>query len=99
MCERFEAVVNYNVTRILKGNGVEIADAEDSPQEIDCSDCEATALPRAIACLAVAVEDQGIVDRRMGEMQSFKYIAAGVCLRELKRYRLTTFGPSELPLV
>ena len=60
---------------------------------------ELEALPRAIACLTIAVGEHGYVDRQLGEIQSFKYIAAGVCIRELERFRVTTLGSHVLPKV
>ena len=50
-------------------------------------DREVEALPRAIACLREGVKNPGHHDPRLGELQSFKYIAAGVCLRELELMR------------
>jgi hypothetical protein len=35
----------------------------------------------------------------VGEMQSWKYIAAGVCLREIKRWFAIDMGRHALPLV
>ena len=60
-------------------------------------DREVEALPRAIACLEVAVNEAGIEDRQVGELESFKYIAAGVCLRELERYWISTRHSYVLP--
>ena len=99
MRERFEAIVEYMVMRIVKGD-----DQMQGVNDLDLLyegsvDREVEALPRAIACLANAVEEQGMVDRQLGALHSFKYIAAGVCLRELERYRITTFGSYVLPAV
>ena len=85
--ERYEMVVDYAITRITKGDRAsDLADLYDE-REIE-------GLPRAIACLAVAVDEKGWVDRQMGELKSFGYIAAVTCLVELQRYRITTFGSS-----
>lgn len=99
MRERFTDVVEYTTMRIVKGDeqmsGVDNLDLLYD----DSIDREVEALPRAIACLAVAVEEKGTEDRQLGELLSFKYIAAGVCLRELERFVLTTLGGYVLPMV
>lgn len=41
------------------------------------------ALARSIACLAVAVEEPGNAMPKIGKLQSFAYVAAAVCLREI----------------
>ncbi|KAF2706974.1 RdRP-domain-containing protein [Pleomassaria siparia CBS 279.74] len=43
------------------------------------------ALARAIACLSVGVEEEGLHVRKVGYLKSWKYIAAAVCLEELER--------------
>lgn len=96
MREHFEAVVEYAIMRIVKGDQAMQA-VEDLDDLYDEREFEA--LPRAIACLSVAVEEPGWKDRQVGELKSFKYVAAGVCLRELARYRITTFGLYTLPRV
>jgi len=89
MRERFETVVEYATARIVHGDpAVHAADDLDDLYD----DRELEALPRAIACLSVAVSERGLVDRKVGELKSFTYIAAGICLRELHRFRATTFG-------
>ena len=99
MRERFSAVVEYTIMRIVKGDQ-EIQGATDLDLLYDDSlDREVEALPRAIACLAVAVDEQGTIDHHLGELQSFKYIVAGVCLRELQRFLSTTLGRYTLPQV
>ena len=99
MRERFEPVVDYTVMRIVKGDeqmqgvgDLDLLYGDDVAREVE-------RFPVALACLKVAVEEQGMEDRRLGELQSFKYIAAGVCLRELERFRMTTFGSYVLPRV
>ncbi|KAK5125105.1 hypothetical protein LTR85_000779 [Meristemomyces frigidus] len=96
MKTRFEDVVDYVVANILKGEQA-VEEVEDVDGVYDEREFEA--LPRAIAFLAVAVTEEGLKDRRLGELKSFKYIAAAVCLRELERYRITTFGSYVLPRV
>ena len=99
MRERFEAVVEYTIMRIVKGDEQMHGVSDLDVLYDDTLDREVEALPRAIACLAVAVEMGGLADRLLGELTSFGYVAAGVCLRELERYRITTFGSYVLPRV
>ena len=99
MRERFDAIVEYTVMRIVKGDE-QMSGVNDLDLLYDDSiDREVEALPRAIACLTVAVEEKGAEDRMLGELQSFKYVAAGVCLRELERYMITTANHYVLPRV
>ncbi|KAH9824517.1 RNA-dependent rna polymerase like protein [Teratosphaeria destructans] len=100
MRERVQSIVEYTATRIVRGDQAiqEAEDLDDLYDEDDVySDREFEALPRAIACLEVAVTERGLVDRKSGELRSFAYIAAGACLRELLRYRVTTFGLWTMP--
>lgn len=85
--------------RIVKGDA-QMQGAADLDELYDESgiDREVEALPRAIACLKNAVEEQGATHRRVGELQSFKYIAAAVCMSELERLR-APFGSTVLPRV
>jgi len=99
MRERFEAVVEYTIMRIVKGD-----DHMHGVLDLDLLydenvDRQVEALPRAMACMEIAVEERGLVDRYLGELESFQYVAAAVCLREYERYRLTTLGSSTLPRV
>ena len=74
MRERFEEVLGFTVSRIVNGD----EDGEDSNEE---------ALPRALACFAVGVEESSLYDRKLGgSLKSWKYVAAGVCLREMARW-------------
>lgn len=102
MRERFEAVVEYTVMRIVKGDeqmrGVTDLDLLYADVGADL-DRELEALPRAIACLAVTIEEHGTTDRELGRLQSFQYIAAAVALSELKRYRISMGASSLLPSV
>lgn len=99
MRERFDAIVEYTVMRIIKGDE-QMSGVNDLDLLYDDSiDREVEALPRAIACLSVAVEEKGAEDRMLGELQSFKYVAAGVCLRELERFMITTANRYSLPRV
>lgn len=92
--ERFERHVEYATSRMLVGDGA-IQQAEDLDDLYDEREFEA--LPRAIACLAVAESEPGWADRQMGELKSFGYVALGVALREFRRYRVTTFDSYTLP--
>ncbi|KAK5135005.1 hypothetical protein LTR08_005665 [Meristemomyces frigidus] len=94
--ERYGKVVEYAIVRIKKGDRA-IQEAEDLDDLYD--DREFEALPRAIACMAMAVEERECADKRMGELKSFGYIAAVCSLEELQRYRITTFGSYTLPRV
>ena len=45
-------------------------------------------LERSIACLAVAVEEPSQVDDRYaGQLRSFAYVAAGICLNQIEQYQ------------
>ncbi|KAK5173143.1 uncharacterized protein LTR77_003265 [Saxophila tyrrhenica] len=99
MRERFQAIVEYNIMRITKGDEQMHGVSDLDLLYEDSVDRQVEALPRAMACLQVAVEERGWVDRELGELQSFKCIAAGVCLREFERYRITTLGSYVLPPV
>lgn len=93
MRERFETIVEHTVMRMTKGDeAINEVDDIDDLNESRYDDREIEALPRAIACLDVAINQAGYRDRQLGELKSFKYIAAACCLRELDRYRITTFG-------
>ena len=99
MRERFEAVVEYTIMRIVKGDEQMQGLSDLDLLYDDSLDRELEALPRAIACLANAMEERGEEDRQLGELESFRYVAAGVCLRELQRYRINTFGSYVLPRI
>lgn len=89
MRETFESVAEHTVMRIIKGDAA-MQEAEYLDELFD--DREIESLPRAIACLVAAIDEPGLSDHRIGELKSFRYLAAGVCLMELERYRITTFG-------
>ena len=70
--ERYEELVIYTAECILKG------EEEEYTEE---------ALERSIACLAVAVEAPTQPPQvRIGKLVSFGYLAAGLCLRQVKRF-------------
>ena len=68
MREDFNRHVTHTIESITRG---ELGDREE-------------ALARSIACLAIGVEEEGHVGHRVEGLQSWTYIAAAVCLRELK---------------
>ena len=74
MKEKFEIDVELTVSSIKKGS-----DGEDSTRQ--------GALPRAIACLAASMERQESLTLRQmkGRLESFRYLAAAVCLDEMGR--------------
>lgn len=40
-----------------------------------------------MACVAVGMEESGLFDRKLGgELMSWRYVAAGVALREMSRW-------------
>ncbi|OQO08186.1 hypothetical protein B0A48_06980 [Cryoendolithus antarcticus] len=96
MRECFEPVAEYCRVRIVHGNQV-IHATEYLDELYDMNEREIEALPRAIACPSVGINESGTIDPRLGELKSFQYIAAAVCLQELLRYRITTFGMYTLP--
>ena len=71
MKDKFDRDVTFTVNSILQGSGESL--------EMD----RAEALARSIACLAVAVEEAENVFPKIGKLQSFRYVAAAVCLREI----------------
>lgn len=93
MREHFDTMVQYIEARITKGDDAlhEIEDMDDL-YDARYDDREFETLPRAVACLVAAINGRGLEDKKIGELQSFMYIAAGACLMELERYRITTFG-------
>lgn len=100
MRERFETVVEYAVMRITRGDQImQSVDDLDKLYDTFYDEREFEALPRALACFEVAVTQGGYRDHQVGALQSFSYIAAAVCLKELQRYRITTFGSYTLPLI
>ncbi|KAF1839743.1 RdRP-domain-containing protein [Decorospora gaudefroyi] len=71
--ERFNRDVSAMVRRVIVGDG-------------DWEDSEGTeTLPRSIACFMVALETEGWENYR--SLQSWKYVAASVCLEQLWKYR------------
>lgn len=94
MRERFDAVAEYANMRIINGDAA-IYQTESLDALYDLSEREIEAWPRAIACLVVACREEGTSDYRLGELNSFKYIAAATCLNELERLRrgFGSYGP------
>jgi hypothetical protein len=74
MKEKFDRDLDYTIGCIMKGLG------EDS--EIDRGE----ALARSIACLAIAVKEPERILPRVGRLQSFGYVVAAVCLKEIDHF-------------
>jgi hypothetical protein len=76
MKDKVERDVSFTVNSILKGSG--------ESQEKDRDE----ALARSIACLAVAAEEElGNVLPKIGKLQSFAYVAAAICLKEIEGFQ------------
>lgn len=86
MREQLEEVLTFTISRIIDG-------------DYDDNDRNEEALPRALACLSVGMMESAGGDKKVGELQSWKYIAAGVCLREMKRWFAVDMGRYALPRV
>ncbi|THV87176.1 RNA-directed RNA polymerase [Aureobasidium pullulans] len=86
MRAQLEDVLTFTISRIIDGD----YDEDDRNEE---------ALPRAIACLAIGMNEPSYGDKKVGDLQSWKYIAAGVCLREVKRWFAVDMGRYALPIV
>ncbi|KAI5277151.1 RNA-directed RNA polymerase [Aureobasidium subglaciale] len=84
MRQQLEDVLTFTISRIIDG-------------DYDDNDRNEEALPRAIACLAVGMDEPALGDKKVGELQSWKYISAGVCLREIKRWYAIDMGRHTLP--
>lgn len=86
MREQLEEVLQFTISRIVDGDFEE----DDRNEE---------ALPRAIACFAIGMEEPALGDRRVQGLQSWKYVAAGVCLKEIKRWFAIDMGRHALPRI
>lgn len=69
--------------QILKGDGDDVDVYEDPAYE---GEDTSESLERSISCLALAMQEEGEHVRGMGTLQSWKYVAAAVCLRQLERH-------------
>jgi hypothetical protein len=94
MRERFNAIAEYYTMRMIHGDST-LNGAQYLDDLYDLEEREVEAWPRTIACLVVACREEGLKDARLGELQSFKYIAAASCLKEFER-TLRGFGKSGL---
>jgi hypothetical protein len=72
MKEKFERDLGFTVHCVVEGS-------EGEGKE--------EALERSIACLAVAMENTEPVWERVGRLESFRYVAAAVCLGEIERFQ------------
>lgn len=86
MRDRFTAVAEYYTVRMVHGDEA-IRETEYLDDLYDLEEREIEAWPRSIACLVVACHERGLQDSRLGELQSFKYVAAATCLKEFERTR------------
>jgi hypothetical protein len=77
--ERFDRDVSAMIQNIIHGDG----DYED--------DDDSESLPRSIACFKVALESKGWENQVT--LQSWKYVAAAVCLEQLWKYRGGSLRP------
>ncbi|KAF2717260.1 RdRP-domain-containing protein [Polychaeton citri CBS 116435] len=85
--DRFEKVVEYANFRIEKGDDL-MESIGDDPGELygePCNSREIERFPRALACMEVAMTEPGMHVKELGELKSFRYIAAGAALREHER--------------
>lgn len=72
MKEHFDRDVEFTIRRITRAEGEDEETSED-------------ALALATACFNIAMEKPGRITKRTGEMKSFRYIAAALCLKEIKK--------------
>ena len=86
MREHLEEVLTFTISRIIDG-------------DYDDNDRNEEALPRALACLAVGMTESADRDKKVDELQSWKHIAAGVCLREMKRWFAVDMQRHALPRI
>ena len=96
MRERFNTVAEYYTMRMIHGDATLDA-AEYLDDLYDLEEREIEAWPRTIACLVVACREPGTLDHRLGEVMSFKYIAAATCLDEFERTRIGLGKYGRLP--
>jgi hypothetical protein len=81
MRERFEELMQSTSSCVIKGYW-----DEDYLGSENIDDRDTEALPRALACLAIGMDEDGTWDKAVGEVKSWKYIAAGIVLREMSRF-------------
>lgn len=86
MRDRFATVAEYYTMRMIHGDAA-MHQAEYLDDLYDLEEREIEAWPRTIACLVIACGEPGLKDYRLGELKSFKYIAAANCLNEFERTR------------
>lgn len=85
MKDKFERDVAFHI------NWIQHADVADGDGSISGYGAVSEALERSIACLAIAMEEQGRYTRGVGNVKSFAYIAAAVCLQEVSDLASTRF--------
>lgn len=95
--ERLENIIEHTLDRVRRGDqGYHEGDLIDLG---DPGDVVREAFPRAIAALVVGMRKLPRKDPKLGELVSFRYVAASVCLAEFKRYLVTTFGKLTYPQI
>ena len=72
MREHYSRDVEFTIRRITHAGN----DSEETSED---------ALALATACFTIAMEQPGHTARRIGEVKSFRYIAAALCLKEVKK--------------
>ena len=72
MKEHYNRDVEFTIRRITHAND----ESEETREDV---------LALATACFTIAMEKPGMSTRRIGEVESFRYIAAAVCLKEIKK--------------
>ncbi|KAL9096449.1 MAG: hypothetical protein Q9165_001446 [Trypethelium subeluteriae] len=78
MKEQYDRDVQFTISRILHNGRATQVVSED-------------ALALATACFTVTMEKPRRRARRFGELKSFRYIAAALCLREIKKFQPDRF--------
>jgi hypothetical protein len=96
MRDRFTAIAEYYTMRMIRGDA-RVHETEYLDDLYDLEEREIEAWPRTIACLVVACRERGLEDARLGELQSFKYVAAANCLKEFERTRRELGSYGSLP--
>lgn len=91
MKEKFARDVAFTLDWIRVGdsNNSIVAGADDAEiirQVVDFGGTKET-MERAIACFAVAMEEEGKRVAGAGLLKSFKYVAAAFCMQEVARFR------------
>lgn len=100
MKDKFNDDIAYTVSCIIKNadrDGESVAAAAAADEAVDVG-AASEALERSIACLAVSLEDStgDYVPERVKTLESFRYVAAAACLKEVRNFKATFGVPSPL---